>query len=36
MIADSRGQRPDCPLESPWKRLGVHSDANVSGDLWSV
>src|SRR6266516_16510 len=36
MIADSRGQRPDCALESPWKRLGVHYDANVSGDLWSV
>ncbi len=36
VIADSRGQRPDCPLESPWKRLGVHYDANVSGDLWSV
>ncbi len=32
MIADSRGQRPDCPLESPWKRLGVHYDVNVSRD----
>src|SRR2546428_11012942 len=34
MSADSRGHRPDCPLESPWKRLRVHDD--VKAGLRSV